>query len=629
MSAQKRLQKPFLPRLFVKFFIDTAFSAASAWGAYALRLGLPLPVLYHRSVFVYILFSTLLKGILAFFARFANQSWRNIGVRDLLQLGQTSALFCLLASSMAFLSGDYYRIPRSIPLIDAMLSLLCWGGARLAIRLFLEGHIRSRSKGQNKRVLVVGAGDAGTMIVREMLRHPEAELVPIGFLDDDPAKKGETFLGLPVFGGIKTLSSTAKKCAVDEILIAIPSALGSVIRSVLEEASAVNVPARIIPGIWEVLSGKVSISSIRDVEVEDLLNRAPVYLDLDEIAGYLSNRTVLVTGAGGSIGSEIVRQILPFRPKHLVLLGRGENSLFQLEQELTSSFHFHYPFFSVIVGDVRNKDRMMRVFERFRPQVVFHAASHKHVPLMEDNPEEAILNNVFGAVNLTELALAYSTKVFVNISTDKAVNPTSVMGASKRVAEMVVRTAAAKTDEGNSFVSVRFGNVLGSRGSVIPTFKEQIRRGGPITITHPDMTRYFMTIPEAAQLVLQAGGMKRNGSVFVLDMGEPVKIVDLAEDLIRLSGFVPGEDIEIVFSGVRPGEKLFEELLTTEEGTESSRFQKIFMAKSNNIPGNFSELLEELRAAAQEENSSEIRRILKKMIPMCRVDQGKISSERA
>ncbi|MBL3538080.1 nucleoside-diphosphate sugar epimerase/dehydratase [Aminivibrio sp.] len=601
----------------IKFAIDLALAAAASWGAFALRLDLPIPKLYQRSEVFYILLSVPIKAAVIFGFNLFRQSWRNIGVRDLTRLGKAVAAFTLLSSTAAFLLSPYYRIPRSIPLIDGMLLLIAWGTARLLVRLFLEGNVRRKGREQNKRVLVIGAGDAGTMIVREMLRHPESGLTPVGYLDDDPGKWNTTFVGYPVFGPVKRLAAVARGQSVDEILIAIPSVMGDTIRSILETVRKTGVPARIIPGIWEVLSGKVSISQIRDVEVEDLLNRDPVRLDLDEIAGYITGRVVLVTGAGGSIGSEIVRQILPFEPRRIILLGRGENSLFQIEQELRSIHHFRT--LTTVVADVRNRERLRRVFETHSPRVIFHAAAHKHVPLMEENPEEAILNNVFGTQNLAELALEHAVEVFVNISTDKAVNPTSVMGASKRVAEMIVRSAAENALPGRAFVSVRFGNVLGSRGSVIPTFKEQIRRGGPVTVTHPEMTRYFMTIPEAAQLVLQAGGMKRNGSVFVLDMGQPVKIIDLASDLIRLSGFEPGTDIDIVFSGIRPGEKLFEELLTAEEGTEASRFKKIFVARNNGLPAELPELLEELRQAAEQENGRAIREKLGKLIPHCQV----------
>ena len=598
---------------FIKLLIDMALAALCSWGAFAMRLGLPIPILYHNSELAYTIGATALKIIVWAAFGLHRQAWRTIGVRDLIRLGHAVTAYTLATAALAFLAGQYYRLPRSIPLIDGLLILTAWGTARLLARVFTEGTIRRQGKGHNKGVLVIGAGDAGTMIVREMLRHPESGLIPVGFLDDDKGKQKSTFLGYPVFGSVDSLRSVVRTRAVDEILIAIPSAQGDVIRSIMEEARKSAIPARIIPGIWEVLSGKVSISQIRDVEVEDLLNRDPVKLDLDEISAFIEGGTVLVTGAGGSIGAEIVRQVIPFGPGEIILLGRGENSLFQLEQELKQQPG--HPPFTTVVADVRNRDRLRRVFQAHEPRVVFHAAAHKHVPLMEENPEEAVLNNVFGTQNLAELALDHAVEVFVNISTDKAVNPTSVMGATKRVAEMVVRRASERAEEGRAFVSVRFGNVLGSRGSVIPTFKEQIRRGGPVTVTHPDMTRYFMTIPEAAQLVLQAGGMRRNGTVFVLDMGQPVKIVDLATDLIRLSGLEPNVDIDIVFSGIRRGEKLFEELLTAEEGTEASHFKKIHYAKNNGLPENLPQLLDDLRRAAEEEDRGAIRGLLGRIVP--------------
>jgi len=609
--------------LIVKLMIDAALAVFGSWAAFALRLGLPIPFIFAETLPAYVFIAGGLKIVLNLHYALFRQSWRNIGLRDLMVIARSALLFTALASAASFFLGKpAFPLPRSIPLIDGLLLVLLWGGARMGMRLLHEGGVRSafsrlrEGKGANppaKRVLIVGAGDAGVLIAREMLRRPDAGLEPVGFLDDDPSKRGVTFVGLPVLGVLRDLPAAVRAHAVDEALIAIPSARGETVRSVFDMARRAGVGARIVPAMLEVLSGKVSISHIREVRVEDLLNRDPVRLELAEIAEYIRGRTVLITGAGGSIGSEIVRQMLPFEPARLVLLGRGENSLFQIEQELCAK-KIDLPF-TTVVADVRNRDRLTRVFERFRPQVVFHAAAHKHVPLMEENPEEAILNNVFGTANLAELALEHAVEVFVNISTDKAVNPTSIMGASKRVAEMIIRSIAARAGEGRAFVSVRFGNVLGSRGSVIPTFKEQIRRGGPVTVTDPGMTRYFMTIPEAAQLVLQAGGMKHNGAVFVLDMGEPVKITDLASDLIRLSGLEPEKDVEIVFSGIRPGEKLFEELLTAEEGTDASRFQKIFFARNNDLPGHFGELLDGLRAAALDERRGDIRIFLKRIIP--------------
>ncbi|RTI10538.1 polysaccharide biosynthesis protein, partial [Thermus scotoductus] len=455
--------------------------------------------------------------------------------------------------------------------------------------------------------------EAGSMVVREMLRHSEAGLYPVGFLDDDPNKRGQTIAGVRVMGTLEALPQVARALEVEEVLVAIPSAPGSVVRKVVELSRAAGVRYRILPGVYEILSGRVGISQIREVRLEDLLRREPVRLNLEEIAGYLEGRVVLVTGAGGSIGSELVRQVARFHPEQVVLLGRGENSLFLIEKELEAS----YPElkYKVAVADVRDRDRLRRVFQLYRPQVVFHAAAHKHVPLMETNPDEAIFNNVRGTQNVVELCLEFRVERLVNISTDKAVNPTSVMGASKRVAEQVVAWGASRAASGQVFVSVRFGNVLGSRGSVVPVFLEQIKRGGPVTVTHPEMRRYFMTIPEAAQLVLQAGGMGENGDVYILDMGEPVRILDLAKDLIRLVGLEPYRDIEIVFTGVRPGEKLFEELLTAEEGTEASRHEKIWVARKSQVPPEFPHLLEELYRAARQGESLLVRQTLRRLVP--------------
>ncbi|WP_456480951.1 polysaccharide biosynthesis protein, partial [Oceanithermus sp.] len=520
-------------------------------------------------------------------------------------------------SALAFFLRPDQPIPRSVPLIEGGLALLLLGGARLAGRILFERAQLARSQpphSGSRRVLIIGAGEAGTMLAREMLRHPESGLVPIGFLDDDPSKQRQRFVGLPVLGNIEDLPRVALKAHADEVLIAIPSAPGKVVRRVVELAQRTGLRHRIVPGIYEILSGKVAISQIRDVDVEDLLRRNPVQLDTSEIAGYLEGRVVLITGAGGSIGSEIVRQVARFRPRRILLLGRGENSLYQIERELERT----WPELDwrTIVADVRDREKMQHVFATYAPEVVFHAAAHKHVPMMEANPDEAVFNNVGGTKNVVELALEHGVGRFVNISTDKAVNPTSVMGASKRVAEYLVQWAAQQAKPGQAFVSVRFGNVLGSRGSVIPLFKEQIASGGPVTVTHREMTRYFMTIPEAAQLVLQAGGLGDNGAVYVLDMGEPVRIADLARDLIQLSGLEPGVDIEIVFTGIRPGEKLFEELLTAEEGTEASKHQQIFIARTSLADlDQRLELLSELFAAARSRDPKRIRAAFKRLVP--------------
>ena len=541
------------------------------------------------------------------------RSWRKVSILDLQNLFIAVLTVTGFYGMAALFFQPVLGVPRSIPFIEGMLAILVLGGARLAVRLVFENRQAVLVKSECRRTLIAGAGEAGTMIARELLRHPESGLLPVAFLDDDPGKRHERYMGLKVLGSINDLPKVAASVKADNVLIAIPSAPGDVVRRIVGLAKQASLEYRIIPGIYEILSGDVSVSQIREIDLEDLLRRDPVRLDTGAISGYLVGQTVLVTGAGGSIGSEIVRQVARFRPEKVLLLGRGENSLFNIQQELVTS-HPELDF-QVLVCDVRDADRLRYLFGLHLPDVVFHAAAHKHVPMMEENPDEAILNNVFGTKNLVDLALDYGATRFVNISTDKAVNPTSVMGASKRIAEKVVKNASSLCEDHQAFVSVRFGNVLGSRGSVVPIFREQIRRGGPVTVTHPDMTRYFMTIPEAAQLVLQAGGQARNGSVYVLDMGEPVRILDLAHDLIRLSGFEPGRDIPVTFTGLRRGEKLYEELLTAEEGVTATHHKKIHVANNGVILPDFEEKLRKVRAAALTRDEFAIRKAIYALVP--------------
>lgn len=575
--------------------------------------------LYSDQILLLMGIGLLVKGIFIWAFGLYRRSWSRVSMRDLVNLILGVFLFTVFYMVLVFAFQRFMSIPRSIPLIEAFLAVVILGGVRAATRLTCEKARMVRVSSSARRTLIAGAGEAGTMIARELLRHPESGLVPVGFLDDDPSKRIETVLGLKVRGTISDLPRVARETSAEIVLIAIPSAGGEVVRRIVDLAKKAALDYRIIPGVYEILSGDVSISQIREVDLEDLLRREPVRLDTDAISGYLVGQTVLVTGAGGSIGSEIVRQVARYRPEKVLLLGRGENSLFSIQRELSYS-HPELDF-QVLVCDVRDEMRLAYLFGLHLPDVVFHAAAHKHVPMMEENPDEAILNNVFGTRNLAELALEYGVKRFVNISTDKAVNPTSVMGASKRIAEQVVKHASGRSEENQAFVSVRFGNVLGSRGSVVPTFREQIRRGGPVTVTHPEMTRYFMTIPEAAQLVLQAGGQAENGSVYVLDMGEPVKILDLATDLIRLSGFEPGRDIPITFTGLRRGEKLYEELLTAEEGVTATTHKKIHVANNGVIRPDFEENLERVRRAALTRDDHAIRKAIKALVPTFRMSE--------
>lgn len=609
-------------RATLKFFLDLVL-----WGllatplAFMLRLDAFTP---HTTTGMLVMTGVLLplRALLIYLAALPLRSWRKTGMRDLAVLAFVIGFVTLFALALlVFLPGSVF-VPRSIPFLQGMVAMLLMGGARMSVRLFSEQQRRlTAGKGATRRVLIAGAGEAGTMMARELLRHPEAKMMPVGFLDDDPGKRRLSFGGLPVLGALADLPAVANRHGVDELLIAIPSASGDVVRPLVEAARKAELEHRIIPGIYDLLSGNVSISEIREVNLEDLLRRDPVKLETGEIAAYLADRCVLVTGAGGSIGSEIVRQVARFDPAKIVLVGRGENSIFQIEQAMLRD-HKAVPIVPVIC-DVRDAEKLAEVFAAHRPEVVFHAAAHKHVPLMEANPDQAIFNNVGGTRNVAALCLEFDVTYLVNVSTDKAVNPTSVMGASKRVAEQVVQLAAQQAKPHQTFVSVRFGNVLGSRGSVVPFFQQQIARGGPVTVTHPEMIRYFMTIPEAAQLVLQAGGMKLNGAVFVLDMGKPVKIVDLARDLILLSGKQPDHEIAITFTGMRPGEKLYEELLTAEEGTDASRHEKIFVARKSTIDEAWHETgLSILFDAASNRDAVAIRSSLAALIPFHKLESA-------
>lgn len=488
--------------------------------------------------------------------------------------------------------------PRSVIILTWLLNSILVGALRFSIRvsrrtaqvwrvrlLSTRKHSDDADNERLRRVLVVGAGDAGSLAVQELSKHADLRYEPVGFIDDDLRKQGMRVHGLLVLGTRQTLSSVVTRTGADEILIAMPSVPGRVIREIVQSCKDLPVKIRILPGVYELLNGTVSINQIREVQIEDLLGREPVEIDLKEVAGYLRAERVIVTGAGGSIGSELCRQVARFRPRELLLLDNSENGAFETSLDLQQRFPDVRQ--RVIMADVREREKMLRVFAQNYPDVVFHAAAHKHVPLMEEHPDEAVRTNILGTKNVAEAARRYGTKKFVLISTDKAVNPSSVMGATKRVAEMIIQALDAERQQhdstGTRFVAVRFGNVLGSRGSVVPIFKEQIARGGPVTVTHPEMRRYFMTIPEAVQLVIQAGAMGEGGEIFVLDMGEPVRILDLAENLIRLSGFEPGTEVPIVITGPRPGEKLFEELLTAEEGALATRHRRIHVSRIRHV----------------------------------------------
>jgi FlaA1/EpsC-like NDP-sugar epimerase len=486
--------------------------------------------------------------------------WAYASIRELkiitAAVSIASAIVALIIALLTFI--QYYQgFPRSVLAIDWLLSLLAVGGLRFAMRLLAEGRSGGEgTSGRPRRILIVGAGDAGALVVREMQKNPQLNLTPVCFVDDEESKQKQRIHDVPVEGKLEDLGHVLDTWYIQEVIIAIPSAPGGTVRQVIEICREKNVPFRTMPGIYELIGGKVNVGRLREVDITDLLRRAPVQIDTTLIGTNLSGKRILITGAGGSIGRELCRQISRWGPESLILYGHGENTIFETLIELEENFP-SIPLHPV-VADVRNLDRLSNVVDHFHPQLIFHAAAHKHVPLMEINIEEAVTNNVIGTRNVVETALNYEVDRLVMISTDKAIRPSSVMGATKRLAEMMVLYAANRS--GRPYSVVRFGNVLGSRGSVIPLFNRQIANGGPVTVTHPDMERYFMTIPEAVHLVLQAAAMGQGGEVFVLRMGKQVKILNLAEDLIRLSGLEPGDDIEIVFTGIRPGEKLSEEL---------------------------------------------------------------------
>jgi FlaA1/EpsC-like NDP-sugar epimerase len=542
------------------FFTDLILIVVCVIGSFALRLPLDQRFLDYLPQAMWMIgIALIIKPLVYKYFGLYRRVWTYASTRELILIVAAVTMASALVALVVILITSilYKGFPRGVLPIDWLLSLVAVGGSRFALRLLAEskGGING-TKGKTKRVLIVGAGDAGALVVREMQKNPQIHLMPVCFIDDDPAKQKQRIHDVPVEGTLQDLGEVVNSYQIQEVVIAIPSAPGRVIREVTEICRKNNVAFRTMPGIYELIGGKVNVGRLREVEITDLLRRAPVSIDENLVGSNLSGRRVLITGAGGSIGRELCKQIARWGPSALIMLGHGENSIFESLIDLEENFP-SLPFFPVI-ADIRDIDRMENVFDEFRPQIVFHAAAHKHVPLMEVNIEDAVKNNILGTRNVVEVSLNNEVDRFVLISTDKAIRPTSVMGATKRLAEMIVLDAANRSRR--AFSVVRFGNVLGSRGSVIPLFKTQISRGGPVTITHPEMQRYFMTIPEAVHLVLQAAAMSQGGEVFVLRMGEQVRILDLAEDLIRLSGLEPEKDIEIVFTGIRPGEKLSEDL---------------------------------------------------------------------
>lgn len=563
-----------------------------------------------------------------------NRTLRFTSLPDMMAVFTAITTYSMLKVASIFFLKAFPNLV-TVFIIDWMLSLILIGSTRIAPRVLLNlveisplrSWLSNRVTEKTKRVLIVGAGQGGESVLREIKRNINLPIEVVGMIDDDLKKTGQIIHGVKVLGNSENIGKIAHKYRVDEIIIAIPSASGHEMRRIVKLCQNTRVRFKTLPGLQDLIGGKLVSLQLRDIAIEDLLRRPPSEINLAEIAAYITGKTIMVSGAGGSIGSEICRQIIPFQPARLLLLGHGENSIFKTNQELLGNKDLGNCQLVPIIADIQDRKKIGHIFKSFQPDIIFHAAAHKHVPLMELNPEEAIKNNVIGTRNLVDAAHNSKAERFVMISTDKAVNPTSVMGASKRVAEKILKCYAKRSQ--TRFVAVRFGNVLGSRGSVIPMFKQQIEAGGPITITHPKMIRYFMTIPEASKLVVQAGAYGKGGEVFILDMGEPVRILDLAEDLIRLSGLEAGRDIEIKFTGIRPGEKLYEELLTASEGITATRNSKIFIARPEEV--NEQELMaqvEKLEIAAKAGKIRAIIRGFQEIVPSFAPNRDMVHNEK-
>ncbi|MDG5471715.1 nucleoside-diphosphate sugar epimerase/dehydratase [Jeotgalibacillus sp. ET6] len=606
MKRNKRILFSSLTDIFIIF--------ASVAGSCYLLLGPYFSDFLLEAVYLTLLYSLTFIGAFLYFNVYKN-FWRYVSHYEFYLISKTAILSILVCWSAQVLLEKIngYAIPFALFLLSWVF-IVC-GVSFIRIFTKIRYSLRETGNENGRRTLIIGAGNAGRLVLNELRKSHNSPLYPVAFIDDALDKLDAEISGIPIVGSRHDIHKVIKEYAIETVIIAIPSASGPEISAIVTICKDHRIDVKILPRINDIINGRIA-TTIREVKVEDLLGRAPIKLDLDLIASYLTDKVVLVSGAGGSIGSELCRQIAQFSPSTLLLLGHGENSIYLIERELRSRF----PQLQIepIIGDVQDRKRIQRVFRDFHPQVIFHAAAHKHVPLMEYNPTEAIKNNVFGTRIMAECAHESGAEKFVLVSTDKAVNPTSVMGVTKRIAELYIQHINSFSS--TRFAAVRFGNVLGSRGSVIPLFKQQILEGGPITVTHPDMTRYFMTIPEAVQLVIQAGGLSTGGETFVLDMGEPVKISDLARNLITLSGLTPGKDIEIKYSGMRPGEKLYEELLSAEEGNRSSKHELIFIAQpveieNYNMPEKIQRLKDLIKNNEKEEQTEDLKKCLKEIVP--------------
>ncbi|GAB6057819.1 polysaccharide biosynthesis protein [Desulfonatronum parangueonense] len=624
------------PKLYLMLLIDGLIFTMAIVLGYLIRFDFQVDEFYQAQMVQLLVVAIPIKLVLFSIFGLYRGMWRYTGLDDLWHVVQASLVSSLLLVAAMFTWNRLEGYPRTVFLLDAAFTMLFAGGLRMMIRsgYTMQGSVRNfpwciplRRTPKGKRVLILGAGDAGEKILREIIENPVLDHHVVGFLDDDPDKKGRALHGVPVLEEINMLPYVVQKVLPDELLIALPSVSGTRMRSIVELCKEVDVPFKTLPVIGEIIDGKVSVRSLREVNFQDLLGRPAVHLDDEGIRGILAGKRVLVTGCGGSIGSELCRQIIRYKPENLILLDSSETNLYAVQMELEHEHRFSA--YVPVLGQVQDVELMEDLFAAYTPEVVFHAAAYKHVPMLENNPWQAVWTNIVGSRVVMEKSLAHGVRRFVLVSTDKAVRPTNVMGASKRVAELLLR----RIQNGQTkFMAVRFGNVVGSSGSVIPLFRRQIELGGPVTVTHPDMIRYFMTIPESVQLILQSATLGKGGEIFVLDMGTPVRILDMARDLIRLSGKEPDVDIPIVITGPREGEKMFEELITDSEGVDSTSHEKIMVLLENGCRTEadckqeadlFHALLEELQVAARNHDAGTVKDVLRRMVPEYKIQETK------
>lgn len=620
----------FYKNFLVILFTDAFLLAAALYFSYLVRFDFNIPHHFLESFKRMLPFVLITKVVCFYFFDLYRGMWRYTSIADLINIIKASTISTFFLITFILLRYRFIGFPRSVFLIDWCLTILFTSGLRMCIRLYFEhlsnGQFKKRTMAQSlsgffkrkrldvKKLLIIGAGDCGEKIFREIRDNANLRYQVVGFLDDHPSKIGKKIHGIPVLGDIKDIKTVSERVNADEALIAISSANAQQMRKIVEHCNDSGIDFKTIPGYGELINGRVSISSIRQVAYRDLIGREAIRLDQERIGSYLKGKRVLVTGAGGSIGSELCRQICRFEPETIILFERAETPLYEIELELIRTFsNLHLV---SILGDILNQNQLEKAFEAYYPQIVFHAAAYKHVPMIELQPWKAIDNNILGTQNLVNVSAKHNIERFVFVSTDKAVRPTNVMGASKRVAEMLIQGQNSCKISKTQFMIVRFGNVVGSVGSVVPLFKKQIEQGGPVTVTHPDVTRYFMTIPEACQLILQAGTMGEDGEIFILDMGTPIRIADMAKDLIRLSGFVPDVDIHIEYIGLRPGEKLYEELITEGEGIIPTSHEKILVLRGAECNLDIlSEQINDLADSAMDQDADRIMIKLQEIVP--------------